>query len=156
MISEFEYYHGVVLRSMIVTSPSGLSIEVNDESGRVNNYIINGRIGIHIKHSAKRLTPWQYSFSVAHLQEILELRRETESVWLVFVCGPDGVVAITLNEFSSITESRPGGVVPIRVDRGRNKMYRVMGNAGALPFTKARGVVPIVADAISQSAEATS
>jgi hypothetical protein len=32
-------------------------------------------------------------------------------------------------------------------------MYRVSGNAGALPFRKARGVGPIVADAISQTSE---
>jgi hypothetical protein len=153
MINEFEYYHGVALRDIIVTSKVGISIETKNFFGRVNSYLLNGRVGIYIKHSSKRLSPWQYSFSVANLQELLELRRAAKSVWLIFICGPDGLVAVSLRDFVSITETRPGGVAPIRIDRGRNKMYRVSGNAGALPFRKARGVVPIVADVIPATAE---
>lgn len=150
MIS-IEYYHGVAIRSIITTSPQRVTIETRDNGGRLNSYLINGRVGIHIKHSAKRLPPWQFSFSLAQLQELLDPRREAKFVWLIFVCGPDGLVAVSLKDFVSITEGRPGGVAVIRIDRGRNKMYRVSGNAGALPFRKARGVFPVVADAIPET-----
>ena len=156
MINEFEYYHGVALRSIIANSPEGITIEAKDLSGRINSYIINNSVGVHIKHSTKRLSPWQFSFSIQNLQEILEVRREARSMWLVLICGPDGVVAISLEDFASITESRPGGVAPIRIDRGPDKMYRVSGNAGALPFRKARGVMPIVADAFPGAEESFS
>ena len=151
MISEFEYYHGVALRSIIATSPAAVSIATSDFAGRVNSYLINGRVGVHIKHSTKRLSPWQFSFTLPQLQELLDLKRTAKFVWLVLVCGPDGVVAVSLKDFASITEARAGGAVPLRIDRGRNRMYRVSGNAGALPFRKARGVVSIVADAISDT-----
>jgi len=146
MIQEFERYHGIVLRSIIVCANRPIVIEQMDERGRINTYIINNEVAVHIKHSAKRLPPWQFSFSVEHLEELQELARNARSVWLVLVCGPDGVVSLSLEEFVSIVEARPGGVTSIRVDRSRRGMYRVYGNSGQLSHAKPKGIAALVQD----------
>src|SRR5262245_35725353 len=120
MIKDFEYYHGVALRSIIANSPGCITIKAHDFTGRMNSYLLNERVAIHIKHSAKRLSPWQFNFNMIHLQELLGLSQETKFVWLVFICGPDGVVAVSLQDFLSITEARQAGIAPIRIDRGKN------------------------------------
>jgi hypothetical protein len=110
-------------------------------------------VAVHIKHSSKRLSPWSFSFSIEQLREFVTLRRQAESVWLVLVCGPDGIVTLSLEEFVSITGSRPGGVASVRVDRGRREMYRVNGNEGELPNAKPRGISSVVRAAAEKPAE---
>ena len=156
MIPEFERYHGVALRSIIVEAPGPIVIEKRDESGRVNSYILNGRIGVHIKHSAKRLPPWSFSFSIEQLREFVALKRQAESVWLLLVCGLDGIVTLSLEEFVSITGSRPGGVASLRVDRGRREMYRIYGNEAELAKAKPRGIAPVLLAAAPEEAESPS
>jgi hypothetical protein len=147
MIAEFERYHGVVLRRIVVEAPGPILMEKKDEAGRENSYVLNGRVAIHIKHSSKRLPSWSFSFSIEQLREFVTLKRQADSVWLVLVCGTDGMVSLSLDEFVSITGSRPGGVASLRIDRGRREMYRVYGNEGELPNAKPRGVAPIVSAA---------
>lgn len=144
MISESDYYHGAVLRKIIGSSDYPLTIAKCDNHGRLNSYSINGRMAIYIKHSTKRLTPWSFSFTVDHLRELAQLRASFESVWLILVCGSDGVVCLTLNEFVSISGARPGGVASLRVDRLRRSMYRVYGNESKLPVAKPNGLTSIL------------
>lgn len=144
MIPEFEYYHGVALRSLIVAAEGPVRIEKHDEFGRVNSYLLNGHLAVHVKHSSKRLTPWSFSLTKEHLGELLSMLKRGKEVWVLFVCGQDGIVALSMDELVSITEARPGGVASIRIDRNRNQMYRVHGNMGQLATVKPRGVAQLV------------
>src|SRR5579863_10543944 len=94
MIADFERYHGVALRSLIVAAQCQLTIEKWGEEGRVDSYLLNSKTGVHIKHSAKRLPPWQFSFTDDQLQGLSELRTGSDALWFIFVCGQDGVVAL--------------------------------------------------------------
>jgi hypothetical protein len=144
MIHEFEYYHGVVLRSIILAVDGQVGIEKHDEFGRVNTYLVNDYLAIHVKHSSKRLTPWNFSLTTDHWSELLSILRKGKQVCLLFVCGQDGIVALSMDEIMSITEARPGGVASVRIDRNRGQMYRVFGNAGQLASLKSRGVAQVV------------
>jgi hypothetical protein len=147
--AEYERYHGIVLRELIVKAPSPLLIEARDDAGRVNSFCLNGQTGLHIKHSAKRLAPWQFTFNEDSLAEIDGLIDAHASFWLVLVCGLDGVAALTAEEFRVLTAVKNDVARFIRVDRDRNTMYRIFGNAGKLQGAKARGVVPVVFDALA-------
>lgn len=140
MIGEFELYHGAAIRQLIVGSKSVLSIVADDEIGRVNSYAVNGQFGLYIKHSAKRLPPWQFTYLPEHLSELETLERRYSEVGLVLVCGLDGMLMISLEEFR---EMNPIGHVTtafVRVDRDRNTMYRLNGTACALKHSKRRGL----------------
>lgn len=146
MISEYERYHGVVLRELIVTAPGPIRIEKRDEVGRVNSFCLNGQTGLHIKHCAKRLPPWQFTFLDDHLDEVESLERDCGRLWLALVCGMDGIVTLSVREFREITEASDTTRF-VRVDRDRRTMYRVFGNAGKLRSAKARGISSVISDA---------
>lgn len=147
MIRDFERFHGAVLRSIVVESPEAISITPCDSFGRVNSYLVNERVAFHIKHSSKRLPPWGFTFNDEHLDEIFELEQKTNLVWLVLVCGSDGVVALSLDEFRDLTTATPQTTCFVRIDRDRRTMYRVFGNAGKLNGAKPNGVTPLIDDA---------
>lgn len=149
MISESERYQGTALRQIIVSAGRPISIGTAEASGRIDSFSIE-RTGFQIKYSTKRLSPWNFSFTADQLLEIASLARTFESVWMVLVCGIDGIVSLRTKEFLSITEPRPGGVCSIRVYRNKNAMYRICGNARELSTAKARGVDEMVAEALAQ------
>lgn len=140
MIGEFEKYHGSALRELIVGVGCPIKIEAYDDIGRVNTYRINGRIGMHLKHSSKRLPPWQFTYLDENLSEIERLAELCKSVWLIHVCGQDGAVALSLSEFWSVNPRGGETTSFIRVDRDRNTMYRVNGTGGKLSRPKRRGL----------------
>ena len=150
MIHSFEQYHGVALREIIVCAPGPLHIAPNDDMGRVNSYCLNKRVAVHIKHSAKRLPPWQFTFNDETVEEIERLEAQDLILWLVLVCGHDGLVALSAPEFRQINPAERGTTCFVRVDRDRRTMYRVFGTAGRLASAKARGVMPIFADAFEK------
>jgi len=146
VIAEFERYHELVLREMIVQSSLPLLIERFDSSGRVNRFRVNRRLGILIKHSAKRLPPWLFAFADDASEDVLELSHSVRSVWIALVCGSDGVVTVSLDEFKAVAASEDMSARFLRVVRSKNQMYRVHGNCGTLA-PKARGVALMLTDA---------
>ena len=120
MIGEFEQYHGAALRDLIVGAGRPLHVQADDDHGRVNSYIVDDCVGIHIKHSSKRLPPWQFVYSDENLGEADRLGKRCRKVWLLHVCGRDGVVAINLDEFHAMNPKSVEKTSFVRVDRDRN------------------------------------
>jgi hypothetical protein len=54
MISEFEFYHGVVFARMLHAMQRELAIKPYSPSDNAA-YVVDGSIGIYIKYSTKRL-----------------------------------------------------------------------------------------------------
>ena len=86
-IGEFELYHGAAVRDLVVGAGRPLRIEASDDLGRVNTFILNDDVAVYMKHSAKRLPPWQFTYFTEHLDELERLASRCRSVWLVHVCG---------------------------------------------------------------------
>lgn len=145
MIREFEYYHGVALRDIVVCCrPKGASIRLADERGRLNSYILDDELGLHIKHSSGRVPPWQFVFSADALKEVNGLKAEARSVWLAFVCGEDGVVFLPESDFFEVNSGIDSAY--IRIDRDKRTMYRINGSSGPLRKAIKRGAQPLIAD----------
>jgi hypothetical protein len=144
MIREFEYYHGVALRDMVVCGrPDALSIRLADSRGRLNSYIINDRVGLHIKHRSSRLSPWQFVFGKDTLDELEDLKAESRSAWLGLVCGEDGVLFLPESDFASVNAKKSESAY-LRVDRDKRAMYRVTGSSGRLGKALKRGALPLI------------
>ena len=139
MIAELDRYHGVVLRQILLACGRRVRVGVVDLSGRVDAFCIE-RAAFQVKHSSKRLSPWQFTYMPENLAELDELRRAFDPVWVFLVCGQDGVVGLSLEELTSIAQVGEGGAAWIRVSRSRNSMYRVGGALGELSRAKPRGV----------------
>lgn len=148
MIGEFERYHGAAIREILVGANKPIQFRVIDEVGRINSFLIDEKLGIHIKHSAKRLPPWQFTYLDDNFQEIQRIANVSKKVWLIHVCGQDGIVALDIDEYLSIN---PAGSITthfVRVDRDRNTMYRINGTAGKLARLKPRGLQRLLDDLV--------
>lgn len=153
MIDEYEFYHGAFVRAVVVEFGLPIEIAVADESGRVDSFSFNGQVAVHIKHSEKRMSPWQFTFTRDNIEELIKLDSKFASMFICFVCGTDGFVCISPDEFLNVTGPAKSETYWIRVARPRNRMYEVSGNDGTLDFKISRGVGKIVEILKSSSAQ---
>jgi hypothetical protein len=145
MIHEFEKYHGIALRQLIIeASDEGLSLRVEDSRGRLNSFVMNDSVGLHIKHSAKRMPPWQFTFDAENCEELSSLGDHSTQIWIALVCGPDGVVCLTYDEFLAVNPKDCDATAFVRIDRDKRAMYRVRGSEGALSGAKPRGFARVM------------
>ena len=111
--------------------------------GRADAFAVGGA-AILVKHSGKRMSPWSFTYQAEHVTELITLCENYSPVWVMLVCGVDGVVALSSAEILELVGSNPGATSWVRISRGRNKMYRVSGTLAELQRAKPRGVEPFV------------
>lgn len=133
MIKEFEFYHGAVLSKLIHYCPETISLCLYPSPSNAS-YILNNKIGIYIKHSTKRLTPWRFSFQKVHQDEILEMKSKLDSVFILLVCHDDGIVTLSFEELKLILDETHGEIEWISASRNPNKEYTVKGSDGGLDY----------------------
>ncbi len=138
MINEFEFYHGAALLALSQASKKPVIIESLKEIYENNAYVVNNKVGIYIKHTKARLSPWRFTFHKKHQDTIRELNDIYGNVVLLLVCHDDGVVGLDFNDLKNILDHNHGDIEWIRVDRGKRKNYRVSGSDGDLSFTITR------------------
>jgi len=136
-----------VLRQIVLAYHGRLSLALADVAGRKDSFSINGG-AFQIKHSSKRLSPWQFTYASENFDELAELRRSFAPVWVFLICGQDGVVGLSVEELTSIVQPSERGAAWIRVSRSRRSMYRVSGASGELLQAKARGVQGFIAELV--------
>jgi hypothetical protein len=93
--------------------------------------VIDENIGIFIKHSSKRMTPWRFTFLGGHISEIQSLLATLDQVFLLLICGRDGVVCLDSSEWHEVI-LLDGTSGWISATRHRNEMYSIKGSKGDL------------------------
>ena len=133
MIKEFEKYHGLVLSRMLHESKNHISIETYPSNDNAS-YIINGSIGLYIKYSKKRISPWRFTFMKEHQDEVLKMKKKFTEVFIVFVCHDDGIAALSYEELKIILDEVHEEVEWVAIKRRRREKYSVSGHDGKLKF----------------------
>lgn len=141
MIKDFEFFHGIVFSGLVHGMNKEVSIK-NFPTPDNASYIINNKIGIYIKYSKKRLSPWRFSFQKRHQDEMLKMKQELENVFLLLVCHDDGVVTLSFNEVKRILDNSFEEVEWISATRNKRQMYAVEGSDGKLSFKIGRDEFP--------------
>lgn len=132
MLKEFEFYHGVVLSRLVHSKvPVSLTTYPTDSNA---SYVINNLIGLYIKHSAKRMTPWRFSFQKKHQDEIREMKSKYSKIFLVLVCGDDGIVTLSYEELKLILDEQHEEVEWIAASRRPREKYKITGSDGKLKY----------------------
>lgn len=132
MIREFEFYHGVVLSRLV---HGKVPVQIHTYPTESNaSYVLNNSVGLYIKHSTKRMTPWRFSFQQKHQNEIQEMKDKFDEVFLVLVCGDDGVVTLSFKELKKILDEQHDEVEWIAVSRRPREKYTVSGSDGKLKY----------------------
>lgn len=133
MIREFEFYHGAALAKIANHNGQHVSIKSYPSPSRAS-YVINGNIGLYIKHSSNRMSPWTFSFADAHQDEILEMANDLEGVYIALVCGQDGIACLSFEELKNVLDSVHDRHEWIRISRKPREKYAVKGSDGKLLF----------------------
>ena len=137
MTMEFEFFHGVVFAHLFHKLGVPVSVEGYPSADNAS-YVLNGKVGIYVKYSKKRLSPWSFSFLKRHQDEILKLKNQFGEVILLLVCNDDGIVALNFDEVRQMLDEVHLEAEWIRVRRSKRKMYDLKGSDGALDFKKGR------------------
>jgi len=141
MIKEFEFYHGAVLSNLLHNSGKSITVELYPSESNAS-YVIDKKIGIYIKHSSKRMSPWRFSFSKEHQDEILEMKNKLDEVFSLLVCGEDGIVSLSFDELKKILNETHEPVEWISITRNKNEEYAIKGTDGSLGHKISRNEFP--------------
>lgn len=133
MIKEFEFFHGLVFARILHGSERPISIETYPTPSN-SSYIVNGNVGLYVKYSSKRMTPWRFSFKKEHQDEMAEMQEKLKDLFLVLVCNDDGIVCLSYDEVKKLLDENHAPVEWISAARNPRQMYQIKGSDGALDF----------------------
>ncbi len=131
MLSEFGFFHGVVLSELIHGSTDALKISRFDGSFKAG-YVVGDSIGIYVKHCNKRMPPWVFSFQPDHIAQLCQMSIRLKNIFVVLVCDDDGIACLSKSDFAEIIDTTSYGAKWIRITRRPRKMYSVFGSDGEL------------------------
>jgi len=130
-IKENEYMYGSVLYRLIENSGSNLSVGhiPNDSRGF---YLVNDRVPMCLKYTSKRNSPWVFTFTKKHQDDLQEVRDIYGYAVVVFVCGHDGMCAVKFDDFKKVLDYYHENVENVTVRRKRGEKYSVSGRDGTM------------------------
>lgn len=105
MIKEFEFFHGLVFARILHGMQRPVSLKPFQSVSNAS-YIVNDKIGIYIKYSSKRMTPWRFTFRKEHQAEMQLMKLHCRNVFLLLVCNDDGIVCLSDSEVKQILDSQ--------------------------------------------------
>jgi hypothetical protein len=100
--------------------------------------------GLFIKTSVKRLSPWRYSFTKDHQDEILKLKKKYGQVFLIFVNGDDGIACISFEKLKEVLDDNHEESEWVSVSRKPRETYRISGTDGKMEKTLPKNSFPKV------------
>ena len=140
MLDEYEYYQGAVLRKLVVEGDYSTSIRPFVREGRITAFVVNGRVGVYIKHSSKRMSPWRFTFTIEQASDLLDLEQKYPDSFAVFVCGSDGIVTLSFHDLHNIVSFQESENAWVSLARPPRAQYELAGNKGELGNKVSRGI----------------
>ncbi|MDC3348341.1 hypothetical protein OAV60_03370 [Paracoccaceae bacterium] len=145
-ISAQQRLHGAVIFEILVEVEARcphLSLRVRSGEGRSVYYLdvvkdrffAKGKVvsfGLYIKTSQSRRSPWTYSFSRKHQEEIEVMRTTCRQVFVPFINNDDGVACISYDELKELLDDNFEENEWITVKRNPGERYRLSGRDGEL------------------------
>ena len=131
MISDTARYHGSFLALLIDRLEGPVSIEKLQGVGS-GQYLVDGRIPLSLKMSAKRKGPWTFNFMRAHQEAHERLFGEYGELFVCLICGRDGVAGLSMQEMRTVLDDKFEEQESISVRRRLKTMYQVVGRDGEL------------------------
>jgi hypothetical protein len=143
MFDDYEFYQGVVLRNLIVNANYSAIIRPFVKEGRISAFVVNARIGVFVKHSTKRISPWRFTFTLDQVSDLLDLESKFFDSFVVFVCGDDGLVTLDVGSLHQIVTFDDAEKAWVAVERKPRSQYSVWGNRAELQYKIANGTTAI-------------
>ena len=159
MIEDKDQFHGVALSFLLLAlseKKKFMSLILNGESS--SEYVLKIKkdkkdmffkkkqeflnIGLYVKYSTKRRTPWAYTFNRQHQEDIDKSFKKHATTFVILINSNDGIVCLEYNEFRKILDYNHEEAEGIRVSRRLKQSYRLTGRDGKLNHTIAPSSFP--------------
>jgi len=137
---EFKFYHGGAL-CRIVHDERVKSIKLYPTKTN-SSYMINDDIGVFMKYSTKRMTPWRFTFMRGHREELYEMRELLKAVFVVLVCRDDGIACLTYRELVAVLGEIKNPSQWLAAARKPREKYRISGSYADLKYKIADSQFP--------------
>lgn len=121
-LNEYEFFNGVVL-NRLVRKGKPIKIDVFPTSGN-NSFMINDKVGLYLKFSTKKISPWRFSFTKEHQEEMKIMRDLLENIYLILICGRDGIACIEYEELKQILDEYYEDVEWVSASRLKREQYQ--------------------------------
>ena len=144
MLDSFQASQGLVLREIIVGAARSVSVSPYNRFGRLDAYIFDKAVGVSIRYSTKRLSPWPFTFHIAQVSELLDLEVECRACFASFVCGIDEIVTIDMATLHELVSFKANEQAWLRIARKPRSLYSLVGNRAVLNRKVPRGATPII------------
>tara|TARA_B110000238_G_C15838359_1_gene315820 strand:+ start:24 stop:473 length:450 start_codon:yes stop_codon:yes gene_type:complete len=131
-IKEYEFYNGAVLNRLI-RKGKPIEIDIFPSNGN-NSFIVNNKIGLYIKYSRKKISPWRFTFTKEHQAEMNIMYELLDTIYLILVCQKDGIVCLEYNELKLVLDEIYEEVEWVSASRLSKEQYSIRGSNGALNF----------------------
>lgn len=118
----------MALARLIQDAGVELAIEAQTDKSRCA-YILNSNCALFLKYSTNLLSPWPFVFSLEQRNEINALADRLSEVWIVMVCGREGIVTVSWNIASErLVRREESAGFSLLVSRKRRQNFRVSGS----------------------------
>jgi hypothetical protein len=131
MIHEFKAYHGSAFLELIDDSTTPISV-LRPDLNKNSLYELNGEIGLYLKHSVKRVSPWRFTFQPEHVEDLSLMKEKYNHNFLILICGRNSIAVINSDEFSTLLPVDEALQSWISVRTGHNRMLQIEGSSGSL------------------------
>lgn len=130
-MNNIDFFHGAVFSRIIDNS----STCIRKHSENNLSYIINNKVPIYIKYSQKRISPWTFSFTKTHIEDITKVKSGFEDIFIILVCNDNGICCLNYHEFCTVI-SVESNYFPkwIKAQRQKGEKYAVTGSDGELTY----------------------
>lgn len=125
----YSFYHGAALHRVIHDKKFDSIGLIFDN----DTYLVNSSICLYLKHSSKRLSPWQFTFHQDHTDRMNQLEEKYPRLFVGLICGFNGVCCLSVKEYRIlIHEDEIDNTKTIRTSRLARQKYKVTGSDGKL------------------------
>lgn len=129
MLNQSDFFHGALLTKLL--NYQELNV-INHQY--FSAYIINHQ-AYYVKYSRKRISPWTFSFSEVHVSELIALKKDYETVYVVLICDDDGICCLNFQEFRILIAVESSNYPKwIKATRQKREKYTVTGSDGKLSY----------------------
>lgn len=98
--------------------------------GQVPKFLGKGRacnVGLYIKVSHMRRSPWRYNFQKSHQDEILSMKRSLSAAFVVLIAGDDGICCLNFEELKQMLDHHHEDQEWMSLSRKHGQNFRVRG-----------------------------
>tara|TARA_Y100000991_G_C21947761_1_gene338241 strand:+ start:731 stop:1291 length:561 start_codon:yes stop_codon:yes gene_type:complete len=82
-------------------------------------------LGLFIKHSQKRISPWRYTFTKEHQNEIIDLFKTCDSVFILLIASQKGIAVINKSLYEELLDENIDESEWISLSRKHNENFRI-------------------------------